>query len=109
MTEKHIVTELKASKAQFHLFDADFEKEVVDLLTDAAGIYGPNNWKYCEDLTIYENALSRHWNAVRRGELIDPDSGRSHFVHIVGNAMFLNWHHTKGSSSSNNTKEVDNE
>ena len=98
---QHIVTEKKAAKPQFHLLDAEFEKEVVELLTDAAGIYGADNWKHCEDLTIYENALSRHWNAVRRGELTDPDSGRSHFVHIVCNAMFLNWHHTKGSSSQN--------
>ena len=41
------------------------------------------------DPLLYWNAVYRHLMAIRRGELIDPDDGMSHALHIACNGMIL--------------------
>jgi len=41
------------------------------------------------DPLLYWNAVMRHTQAIRRGELLDPDDGMSHALHIACNGMIL--------------------
>lgn len=37
----------------------------------------------------YRDALYRHLNAIERGELVDDESGESHWAHVATNARSL--------------------
>lgn len=66
--------------------------EVVDVLTQGAKRYGANNWKVVPNAEErYKDALARHFAAIMRGEMRDPDSGKLHGAHIVCCALFLMW------------------
>ena len=60
-----------------------------DILTFGAKKYSPNNWKKCEDPTRYEGALLRHIGAYRRGENLDPETGKPHLWHALTCVAFL--------------------
>lgn len=48
------------------------------------------NWKRVEDSARrYSDAMLRHAISYRRGEKIDPESGKSHLAHVITNALFL--------------------
>jgi hypothetical protein len=79
-----------AGKPRFRLLDADFELGVVEVLTAGGDQYGDDNWQR-GTRERYVDAASRHWNAYRRGELIDPDSGKPHLYHLTCCLMFLDW------------------
>lgn len=68
-------------------------QEVIDALaatlTYGAAKYGKNNWKTCNDLSLYEDALLRHIGAWRRGEHTDKESGLPHLHHALANLAFL--------------------
>lgn len=52
--------------------------------------YVPHSWQNVPDaITRYESALHRHLNAINRGELVDSESGMSHWDHVATNALFL--------------------
>lgn len=52
--------------------------------------YGAYNWRTDPiKLSTYVSALQRHLQAIAEGEEIDPDSGVSHFGHIMANAALL--------------------
>ncbi len=50
----------------------------------------PDNWKTIADAkNRYTAAAMRHFEAWRKGELIDPESGYPHLAHCATNVMFL--------------------
>lgn len=52
--------------------------------------YVPHSWKSVPNaIERYESALHRHLNAINRGELVDSESGLSHWDHVATNALFL--------------------
>lgn len=59
----------------------------------AVGTFGAD--KYCDDgwlevdngIERYSSAMLRHYLAIKRGELIDPDSGLPHSHHVAWNAL----------------------
>ena len=56
-----------------------------------------NGWKEVpEAKRRYKDALHRHLQAIERGELIDPESGKPHIDHVACNAMFLSQMHHEG-------------
>jgi len=63
---------------------------VVGVLDFGAKKYSADSWKQVENgESRYRDALYRHLNAIESGELIDPESGLSHWDHICTNALFL--------------------
>jgi len=64
---------------------------VVDILTQGAKKYAPNNWQLCEDPKRYRDAMLRHMMSYMQGEKVDEESGHPHMSHVICNALFLTW------------------
>lgn len=63
---------------------------VAAVLTFGAKKYAAHSWKQVENNTErYRDALYRHLNQLETGELVDAESGLSHWDHIACNALFL--------------------
>lgn len=46
--------------------------------------YGPYNWRdYPVKLSVYLEAIERHYLAVKDGQWLDPESGEPHVAHIA--------------------------
>lgn len=66
--------------------------DVVKVMTWAVEVkgYRAHSWKEVpEARRRYRAAMSRHRNALARGELLDDESGLPHEAHIACNAIFL--------------------
>ena len=80
------------NKLRFDLIDPHFHKDVAEVLSFGAAKYGPNNWQKLEDArNRYIGAAERHLNAIKRGELLDEETGLLHAAHLGCNAMFLHY------------------
>lgn len=75
-------------KTMFQLFDPYFYEGVCKILTLGAQKYKPNNW-INGDRDEYARAVESHWNAYKKGNKLDNESGLSHLFHMTCNAMFL--------------------
>lgn len=76
-------------KLRYSLIPPYALEQVAKCLTLGANKYAPNNWKYVEGgKERYLDALMRHAEAYRKGEILDAD-GNDHRAAIVVNAMFL--------------------
>lgn len=81
-------------KVQWHYMDNFWPEleEVVAVLTMGDQKYPSEdgaNWKRVDDAARrYNDARLRHDLAYRRGEKIDPESGKSHLAHVITNAFF---------------------
>lgn len=78
-------------KPQMSLIDPYFIEGTAEVLTMGANKYGKENWKQCNDVTRYKDALYRHFNAYLKGEEFDSESGMSHLYHMSCNIMFLSY------------------
>jgi hypothetical protein len=76
-------------KPRFRLIPPYAELEVVKVLTHGGDKYGDDNWKNCDDWDRYIDALGRHLNAYRRGEINDPETDMHHLAHLMCCALFL--------------------
>jgi len=77
-------------KPRFDLLDPQFLEDTAEVLTEGAEQYGDYNWKQIER-ERYIAASYRHLNALHKGEVNDPKSGKPHAAHLACNAMFLHW------------------
>jgi len=78
------------NKLRYTLIPPVALKGLAEVLTFGAAKYAPDNWKYVENGKVrYLDALYRHLEAYRSGEILDPESGLSHLKHILTNAVFL--------------------
>lgn len=75
-------------KLRYDLILPEWETALAEVLTHGAKKYKPNNWQQGE-IDRYVAATMRHWNAYRRGESKDPDSGFPHLWHVFTNIAFL--------------------
>jgi hypothetical protein len=90
-------TEIKTSdfikadsgKLQWSLLPFEELKDVVRVLMLGAKKYTPDNWKKCDDVTRYKDALMRHVISYVSGDTTDDESGLSHLAHAVCNCLFL--------------------
>lgn len=65
-------------------------RSVAAVLTYGAIKYKPDSWKTVPNAEErYEDALDRHTNSWKAGELYDPESGLSHLTHMAVNTLFL--------------------
>ena len=75
---------------------ADALQAVVRVLTFGAQKYADDSWQGVQNgQQRYRDALYRHMNAIERGELVDDESGESHWAHVATNALFLYELHKK--------------
>jgi len=82
---------LSIDKTMFSLLEPDFLKEVADVLTIGCKKYGKENWKECryEDRYLYVDALMRHIEKYRTGQMIDEETSKHELAHATCNLMFL--------------------
>lgn len=59
------------------------------VLMKGAETYGRENWRKCDDLNRYKDALMRHVTAYQKGERADPADGFNHLAHAICNCVFL--------------------
>ena len=87
----------ESSKRQWWYFDNFWDDlgEVVDVLAYGDTKYPAgdgSNWKRLDNPEKrFSDALLRHIIAYRTGELVDPETGKSHLAHAITNALFLMW------------------
>lgn len=86
-----------SGKLQWSLLPFEELKDVVRVLMLGAKKYTLDNWKKCDDVTRYKDALMRHVISYVSGDITDKESGLSHLAHAVCNCLFLMYF--------NNTKE----
>lgn len=79
-------------KLQYSLIPPEALAGVARVLTKGAVKYAPDNWKKVPNAEKeYTDALFRHLEKMRAGEMRDPESGELHSDHMATNALFLSW------------------
>lgn len=77
-------------KLRYSLIPTVATKALAEVLTFGAEKYAPNSWQTVPNgEERYLDALIRHLEAYRSGEVIDPESGLSHLSHLLCNGAFL--------------------
>ena len=76
-------------KAKWDLLPWDLVEQTVDVLTFGADKYAPEAWRQETKSDDYFAALMRHIVAYRKGEIIDPESGKTHLAHAMCNLIFI--------------------
>jgi len=77
-------------KLRHDLVLPEWVEALADVLTFGAKKYAPGNWAFVEDAEDrYYAAAMRHALDYRKGEKIDPESGKSHLHHWLTNVAFL--------------------
>ena len=83
------------NKLEYGLIPPLALEATVDVLTFGAQKYERDNWKRVPDSKRrYYDALQRHLWAWKKGEIIDPESGKHHLAHAMCCLMFLYEHDT---------------
>ena len=78
-------------KLQWSLMPFEQLEDVVRVLMNGAKKYSKDNWKKCDDITRYKDALMRHVVAYCKGEALDPEDCLPHLAHAICNCLFLMW------------------
>lgn len=79
-------------KTRYDLIPIETIDGIAQVLTMGAEKYGSNNWQNLDDGTNRcIAAFFRHFQAWRRGEILDPESGLHHLAHALTNLSFLLW------------------
>jgi len=81
-------------KPQFHKIVPEFSEGLACQLTHGNSKYDEDSWKTIPK-EEYVGALERHFNAYRRGEDIDPETGLLHLDAVAACTMFLRWFSTQ--------------
>ncbi len=83
-------------KLQYSLIPTSATHALAEVLTYGANKYTIDGWKSVPDAKRrYMDALFRHLEAFRSGELYDQESGLSHLSHVLANASFLHYFYSK--------------
>lgn len=78
---------VKKAKLEYHRLPPEQLAGMATIMNKGAATH-PIGYMELDPL-LYWNAIMRHIQAIRRGELIDPDDGMSHALHIACNGMIL--------------------
>ena len=92
MSETKTTTGVKfdIGKTQYGLIPPHALEAMADVLTFGSTKYSPDNWKHVPDAkTRYFDAMQRHIWAWKRGEQLDPESGKHHLAHAACCIFFL--------------------
>lgn len=77
----------KKGKLEYHRLPPEQLAGMAKIMNDGEASH-PVGYMDCNPVD-YWNALQMHTMAIRRGELIDPDDGMSHALHVACNGMIL--------------------
>ena len=81
-----------AGKLRYSLIPPEATTALAEILTFGARKYAPNSWQTVPNAPErYLDALMRHLEAYRSGDLIDSESGHPHIYHLLCNAAFLTY------------------
>ena len=94
-------------KLQWSLMPFEQLEDVVRVLMNGAKKYSKDNWKKCDDVTRYKDALMRHVVAYCKGEALDPEDNLSHLAHAICNCLFLQWFDNNGISTKTLLEEFE--
>jgi hypothetical protein len=77
-------------KIRYTLIPPDALRIVATILTQGAAEHGDHGWQSLKDAEDrYMNALYRHLEKFREGEINDPKSGMPHLGHVASNALLV--------------------
>ena len=76
-------------KLRYSLIPPIALKAIASVLTYGAKKYKPNNWKEVDSVDRYWDALYRHLEANRSGEILDEESKLPHLWHAITNICFI--------------------
>lgn len=79
----------KEGKLKYSLIPQIVIDRLAEVLAYGEQKYGANNWKLCEDTTVYLDAMYRHLAKWRNGEKRDQESNLTHLQHILANVSFI--------------------
>lgn len=83
-------------KLMYSLIPVETTQALAEVLSFGASKYAIDGWKHVPDAKRrYMDALIRHLEAFRSGELYDQESGLSHLSHVLANASFLHYFYSK--------------
>lgn len=81
-----------SDKCRLDLIDPAFTEGVGNVLTFGAKKYEAESWKTVKDgLRRYLTAAERHILAIKKGEIIDSESGLPHAYHAATDLMMAQW------------------
>lgn len=89
-------------KIRYELIDPKCLEELAKVLSYGSLKYQDHNWQKVDELN-YHGALMRHFQAIRMGEVIDPESNMLHAAHLFTTAMFLLWFELQRHEDKNKT------
>lgn len=78
----------KLSKPRMDLLPGGALMSVAKVLTMGAAKHGERSWMNYPEHS-YIAAIGRHYASVLDGEMIDKESGETHFAHIAASCLFL--------------------
>jgi len=76
-------------KPSCHHIPPSFIIALADLMTESAKKYSRWNYAKGQPYTVPYDSLMRHLHEFMDGEDTDPESGKSHLLHIAANAMIM--------------------
>lgn len=93
-----------SGKLRYSLIPPEATEALAKVLTFGATKYSANSWQHVPNASIrYLDALYRHLEAYRSGDLIDSESGLPHIYHVLTNAAFLTYFTAKDTNGNNST------
>ena len=95
-----------SGKLRYNLIPPLMTKALASVLTYGAKKYKPDNWKKVDSVDRYWDALYRHLEARRDGEMFDKESKLPHLWHAMANIGFILFldNQNKEGISDNNTR-----
>lgn len=95
-----------SGKLRYNLIPPIMTRALATVLTYGAKKYKPNNWKRVDEVDRYWDALYRHLEARRDGEMFDKESKLPHLWHAITNIGFILFldSENKGDSDGYNTR-----
>lgn len=88
-------------KVRYDLLPPELLEGVADILAFGANKYGDRNWENGMEWMRVFAALQRHLWAWRRGENLDPETGKSHLWHAGCNIAFLIAYEARNAGTDN--------
>ena len=101
MPQPSIGVKYDSDKLRYDLISPTVLEDLAKVLTFGARKYAPDNWKKVpEGKDRYYAAAMRHLQEIRKGNIIDDESGLPHTGHLMCCIMFLD-HFTKQNGEVN--------
>ncbi len=85
------IIEDKSEGDALKLIEASFIVLMAEVLRVGAEKYSADNWKKCEDKSLYIDAAFRHLSDYTKGDIVDKDDGLQSIVKVAVNCMFLHY------------------